>query len=90
MPRAATHEAPALKMDLRARVEAIILQKFGRVEEQLFDSGLLDSLRAIELGVLLEGEFGIPITDLTVHDLASVTCIVEKLRDFAPVQRRTR
>ena len=90
MPRAATNEAPALKIDLRERVESIIQAKFGRVEEQLFDSGLLDSLRAIELGVLLEGEFGIPITDLTVHDLATVTCIVEKLRSFAPVQRRTR
>ena len=90
MPRAATNEAPALKMNLRERVESIILAKFGRLEEQLFDSGLLDSLRAIELGVLLEGEFGIPITDLTVHDLASVTCIVEKLRGFATVQRKAR
>lgn len=65
---------------LRERVEAIVSKAFGRVEEQLFDSGLLDSLRAIEFGMMLEAEFGVPISELCLDDLASVTSIVKKLR----------
>jgi acyl carrier protein len=66
---------------LRERVEALIIRVFGRFEERLFESGLIDSLRAIELGAMLEAEFGVPISELSVHDLASVTTIVAKLSD---------
>jgi acyl carrier protein len=65
---------------LRARVEEILTRTFGRCEEHLYASGLIDSLRAIELGTLLEAEFGIPISELSVQDLVSVTTIVDKLQ----------
>jgi acyl carrier protein len=60
-------------------VEGLISRAFGRCEEELFASGVLDSLRAVELGVLLEQEFGLSLTDLSLQDLASVTNIVDKV-----------
>jgi acyl carrier protein len=73
---------------LRQRVEDLVVRAFGRSEERLFDSGLLDSLRAVELGVLLEENFGIPISELSVQDLASIATIVQKLDSFAATTRR--
>ncbi|MEO8700887.1 MAG: acyl carrier protein [Kofleriaceae bacterium] len=73
--------------ELRARVEGIVTQAFGRTEENLFSSGVLDSLRAIELGMLLEEEFAIPISDLDIQDLSSISNIVTKLHTHSPALR---
>jgi acyl carrier protein len=70
---------PIDAQQLRARIEAILIKRFGRVEERLFATGLIDSLGAIQLGVHLEDEFGIGMTDLELHDFISITSIVEKL-----------
>lgn len=88
MLRSSAKSVVAPEAALRARVEEIIGRAFGRVEEQLFESGLLDSLRAIELGTLLEAEFGIPISDMSIHDLASITSLVDKLGSHVPTTRR--
>ena len=72
---------------VRSRVEDIVKQAFGRSEERLFDSGVLDSLRAIELGVLLEEAFGIPISELSIQDLASITSIVQKLSTYSAARQ---
>jgi acyl carrier protein len=63
-------------MPTQARVEAVILGKFGRVEADLNASGIVDSLGAMELLVLLQDEFRIRLSDVTVQDLASVARIV--------------
>jgi hypothetical protein len=58
------------------RVEAVILGRFGRVEADLYASGIVDSLGAMELLVLLQNEFQIRLVDVTVKDLSTVARIV--------------
>ena len=61
---------------IQARVEAMILGKFGRVEPELHATGIVDSLGAMELLVLLQDEFRVRLGDVTVKDLSSVARIV--------------
>ena len=61
---------------IQSRVEAVILGKFGRVEADLNASGIVDSLGAMELLVLLQDEFAVPLKDVTVQDLSTVARIV--------------
>ena len=61
---------------IQSRVEAVILSKFGRVEADLNASGIVDSLGAMELLVLLQDEFAVPLKDVTVQDLSTVARIV--------------
>lgn len=65
---------------IRQRVEGIILGKFGRVEADLSASGIVDSLGAMELLVLLQNEFEVRLPDVTVQDLSSVPRIVSVLQ----------
>jgi acyl carrier protein len=64
---------------VRARVEAILLSRFGRVEEQLILSGILDSLRTIEFALELEAEFQIELHHLTVQDTSTLTGLTTRL-----------
>ncbi len=61
---------------IQARVEALIVAKFGRVEAELNASGVVDSLGAMELLVLLQDEFEVRLAEVTVQDLSSVARIV--------------
>jgi acyl carrier protein len=61
---------------IQRRVEAVIVGKFGHLEDDLNASGLVDSLGAIELLFLLQDEFQITLGDVTLKDLASVVRIV--------------
>lgn len=61
---------------IQGRVEAVIVQKFGRVETDLVEQGIVDSLGAMELLVLLQTEFGVRLTDVAIADLSTVPRIV--------------
>jgi acyl carrier protein len=61
---------------LEAQVIAMIVAKFGRIEADLNASGLVDSLGAMELLVLLQDELQVRLVDVTVQDLSSVARIV--------------
>jgi len=71
---------------IQQRVEAVIVGKFGLLEEDLDGSGLVDSLGAIELLLLLQDEFGITLGDATLKDLSSVVRIVSAI-EAAMVRR---
>jgi acyl carrier protein len=71
---------------IQQRVEAVIVGKFGLLEEDLDGSGLVDSLGAIELLLLLQDEFGITLSDATLKDLSSVVRIVSVI-EAAMVRR---
>ncbi len=58
------------------RVTAVIVGKFGRLEDDLNTSGLVDSLGAMELLLLLQDEFQIRLADVTLKDFSSVVRIV--------------
>lgn len=61
---------------IQQRVEAVIVGKFGRVEADLSASGIVDSLGAMELLVLLQDEFQVRLVGVTVKDLSTVARIV--------------
>jgi len=71
---------------IQQRVEAVIVGKFGLLEEDLDASGLVDSLGAIDLLLLLQDEFGITLGDATLKDLSSVVRIVSVI-EAAMVRR---
>jgi acyl carrier protein len=60
----------------RDRVESLIARAFGSVNEDLVASGVVDSVRAMELLVLLEQEFAVRLGNIGMKDLATVTSIV--------------
>jgi extradiol dioxygenase family protein/acyl carrier protein len=62
--------------DVRARVEALLVARFGRIEADLVASGIVDSLGAMELLVLIQEEFGVKLAGVTAIDLATVPRIV--------------
>jgi acyl carrier protein len=70
--------------EIRAKVEALILAKFGRVEPDLMASGIIDSLRAMELLLLLQEAFGLPLSGVTVIDLSTVDRIVSLIENARP------
>jgi acyl carrier protein len=67
--------------EIRTRVEALILGKFGRVESDLTASGIIDSVSAMELLLLLQDEFGVQLSGVTVTDLSTVPSIVAVIED---------
>jgi acyl carrier protein len=64
---------------VRARIEKLVRSRFGRVEEDLVRSGILDSLRTIELALALEVEFGIGLMQLTLKDIATLTTLTRRI-----------
>jgi hypothetical protein len=66
---------------LRDRVTALIVREFGTVEEDLVASGILDSLRSMELMIALETEFAVKLSHIQVADLSTVTRIVASILD---------
>jgi acyl carrier protein len=74
--RSAQPEREVSVASIQERVEAVIRAKFGRVESDLSASGIIDSLRAMELLVELQDEFGVRLSDVTVQDLSTVPRIV--------------
>jgi extradiol dioxygenase family protein len=75
-PADASHTAPPSCEVIRPRVEAAIHRVCGRVDEQLEATGLLDSLRAMELVATLQQELGVVLREVTLADLRTVTRIV--------------
>ena len=62
----------ASRQTIQARVESVIMQRFGRVETDLVEQGIVDSLGAMELLVLLQKEFEVRLGDVMIADLATV------------------
>jgi 2-methylisocitrate lyase-like PEP mutase family enzyme/acyl carrier protein len=60
---------------LRASIEELLVLRFGRVEEDLLHSGLVDSLKAIDVAVDLEAKLGVPLQSLKIHDMVTVTSL---------------
>jgi acyl carrier protein len=75
---------------IQERVEAVIRGKFGRVETELAASGLVDSLRAMELLVSLQDEFRLELPNVTIQDLATVPRIVALIEAASGTDDRRR
>lgn len=65
--------------DVAARIRQFILSRYGRVDERLMASGLIDSLRAVELAIALEQEFGLPADSFVLSDMATITALSARI-----------
>ena len=73
MPRSCSAE------DIPDRVVAIVLARLGGVEEELVAAGLLDSVKAISLALAIEEEFGLPLEDISVDDMVTLSSLTRKI-----------
>lgn len=67
------------KTKVRDRIREIVTAKYGRVEERLLASGLLDSLSAVELALELEKEFDLEADSFGLSDMVSITALSERI-----------
>ena len=74
-PKAVEDEA----QEVRLRVAKIIAGKYGRVEEELMASGLVDSLRAVELALALEKEFQLQPDSFALKDMRTMTSLSRRI-----------
>lgn len=65
--------------DITSRLHQIITARYGRSEEKLMASGLVDSLRAVELALTLEKEFGLPADSFALSDMATITALSQRI-----------
>jgi acyl carrier protein len=66
-------------VDVRQRILQIVAAKYGRAEENLMASGLVDSLRAVELAMLLEKEFSLDADTFALSDMKTVSSISKRV-----------
>ena len=66
-------------MDVRQRINAIIERKYGRLEENLMATGLVDSLRAVELAMLIEKEFALQADTFALSDMRTTSAIAKRV-----------
>lgn len=61
------------------RLEQIIEARFGRVEEELMTSGLVDSMQVVELALILEEAFGLPPDGFSLEDMRTLTSLRRRI-----------
>jgi len=70
--------------DIRARVSAIVTQRYGRSDERLMATGIIDSLSAVDLAITLEQEFRLDADSFALSDMATVTSVSERIARARP------
>jgi acyl carrier protein len=65
--------------DIRSRLLVIVSEQYGRAEEELIASGLIDSLHAIALALKLEREFDLPPNSFLLTDMRSITALTLRI-----------
>lgn len=68
-------EATAIK----TRIHEIVRARFGRVEEELMATGIIDSLRAVQLAIAIEREFELDADSFELGDMRTITALSEKI-----------
>ena len=65
--------------DIRSRLLVIVTEQYGRAEEELIASGLIDSLHAIDLALKLEKQFDLPPNSFLLTDMRSITALTQRI-----------
>jgi acyl carrier protein len=65
--------------DIKNRLIVIIQKKYGRVEENLMSTGLVDSLGAVELTIILEKEFSLPVNSFSLLHMRTISLLSERI-----------
>jgi acyl carrier protein len=66
----------------REGVVNVFMTEFGRVEEDLVGSGLMDSLKAIDISLILEDKFGVPLDGLSMVDMITLSSLTAKIKEI--------
>ncbi len=66
-------------MDIRRRVLDLVTRRYGRAQEELVKSGVVDSLTAVELAIALEQEFCLEPDSFGLSDMATLTSVSQRI-----------
>jgi acyl carrier protein len=80
--RMTTMNALVEACEFRERVAEVFVNEFGRIEEDLVGSGLMDSLKAIDISLLLENKFGVPLEDLSMADMVTLSLLTARIKQI--------
>lgn len=64
---------------IQQQITAMVLEKHGRVHEQLISSGIIDSIAAVELAIDLGNVFEVNTDSLALSDLASISGLSKRI-----------
>jgi acyl carrier protein len=65
--------------EIASRLRQIIQARYGRAEEELMASGLIDSLRAVELALVLAKEFNLEADSFALRDMKTITSLSQRI-----------
>ena len=68
--------------DIKNRLIVIIQKKYGRAEENLMSTGLVDSLGAVELTIILEKEFALPVNSFSLLHMRTISLLSERILEI--------
>ena len=64
---------------IKAQLKELIQSKYGKCDELLMQSGIIDSLKAVELAVEVGAVFNIDINGLRLNDMATITSLANAI-----------
>lgn len=65
--------------EIQQQIIAMVVEKHGRVDEQLISSGIIDSIAAVELAIALGKHFAVNTDSLSLTDLASLSGLSKRI-----------
>ncbi len=65
--------------DIRRQVIAVVENTYGQVEEKLIASGIVDSLRAVQLAITLEKQFQLEPDSFSLRDMQTLTSLTARV-----------
>ncbi len=65
---------------IKDQLKELVQSKYGRCDEMLMDSGILDSLKAVELAIEVGTLFGADTNEIKLKDMATLTTLSEAIR----------
>lgn len=67
---------------VRERVTMVLQKEFGKADEDLVGTGLIDSVRAIDIALIFEQEFDIQLEGLMMVDMMSISSLSKKITEI--------
>lgn len=64
---------------VRQRITEILGKRYGRADEELMASGLIDSLRAVQLALELETTFELEPDSFALSDMKTITAVAQRI-----------
>ena len=69
---------------IKDQLKELVQSKYGRCDEMLMESGILDSLKAVELAIEVGILFGADTNEIKLKDMATLTSLSEAIYKAQP------